>query len=337
MRGAKAIASVVLALITVACSTPSQSPSASGAVPEKQLEPAGTAAVTPSATAPAPGQQAPAAATGAPANPTPATQTNKVVLGVGTASEFHCPSTGTVIRTSTGRMFQFTEAKGSRCAYTDEGGNTRERYALFVDGFGQLARKEMDRLWPLSVGGRTDFDVVDMTPVQPTDRFSQRHFHESFVVTRQERVTLPAGRFDSFVVEWTETEIGRHHDKTEAVVTMWYAPQVGYVVKSSVRLVNANAADPYATTQYARMTYEATEVVMPNGQSLPVATGEPTVKAPGSEAPAPRTPPALAAPAATPAPASPATRLKTLRRLLDQKLITPQEYETRRKAILDSL
>lgn len=41
--------------------------------------------------------------------------------------------------------------------------------------------------------------------------------------------------------------------------------------------------------------------------------------------------------AATPASASPTDRMKALNDLRDQKLITPEEYETRRKAILNDL
>jgi hypothetical protein len=69
----------------------------------------------------------------------------------------------------------------------------------------------------------------------------------------------------------------------------------------------------------------------------------PAAPAPPAAAIAPSvTPQAQPAPAAMPVPPeapsrNPADRLRTLRDLLDQKLISPSEYEKRRKAILDSI
>ena len=59
-----------------------------------------------------------------------------------------------------------------------------------------------------------------------------------------------------------------------------------------------------------------------------------------SEERAPKAGPASSAPAAAagaPGPASPDNRLHALKQLLDQEVITPEEYEMRRKAILDSV
>jgi hypothetical protein len=250
---------------------------------------------------------------------------------------------------STGDQLKFTEANGERCGYVDDAGNARERYALFVDGFGRSARSELDRLWPLKVGNKVEFNILDTTPVQPTDRYAQKHYHESFEVVRQQRVTVPAGTFDTFVVQWAEKEIGQHHDTSVAEGSLWYAPQVGYFVKSAVNIVNAIAADPYGGTQYASMTYEAAEVTAPDGSTPPDADTKPATAS--GPPPAPTAAPAVAkpatasgsppAPAATPAAsdahASAADRLRALQQLLDQKLITPEEYQTRRKTILDSL
>jgi hypothetical protein len=233
------------------------------------------------------------------------------------AAEFHCPVAGTVIRNSSGGQLTFTEPNGMRCGYTDEAGQKRERYALFADGYGPLARKEMDALWPLTVGKTVSFQVRETMSVNYAGSSPDRR--EDFVVNRQERIAVPAGTFDTLVVEWTEQETGPN--PTGALVTLWYSPGVGYVVKSSVHMLNANEVKPYSASRYAGMTFDVTEITMPNGESLPVATA-----APGA------TP--VAAPAAS---GSPADRMKALNDLRDQKLITPAEYETRRKAILDGL
>jgi len=254
--------------------------------------------------------------------------------------EFHCPSAGTVFRTSTGQQFKFNETNGMRCGYTDESGNARERYAVFVDGFGRYARKEMDSLWPLKVGSRAEFEIIDTSPVQQSEKYLQRNFRESFSVVRQESISVPAGTFDTLVVEWREQSMGIH-TATEVLITLWYAPQPGYIVKSSVRLMNESATDQFNATPYDRMNYEAAAITLANGEPFPVASGgletrgKPGVPQPPAASRTPQNPNSV--PAATPASASPADRMRALNDLRDQKLITPEEYETRRKAILDEL
>jgi hypothetical protein len=170
--------------------------------------------------------------------------------------------------------------------------------------------------------------------VQVSDKYFTRDRQESFVVNRQERITVQAGTFDTFVIEWTEQETGAN--PTSALTTLWYAPSVGYVVKSSVHMLNGNEVSSLSASRYVGLTYDTTEITMPNGAPVPVATKE--LVAPT----APKLAPASAVPAASPAapvpaPATPQQRLQSLKQFLDQKLITPEEYETRRKAILDSL
>jgi hypothetical protein len=241
-------------------------------------------------------------------------------------AEFRCPAAGTVIKNSTGGQLTFTEANGFRCAYTDETGQKHERYALFADGYGPLARKELDALWPLKVGNTASFRVRETISSYGSAAPDRQ---EDFVVNRQERVTVPAGTFDTFVVEWTEQETGAN--PTGALITQWYAPGVGYVVKSSVHTLNTNGVRPYAEARYAGQTYDAVGITMPNGAPVPVATTEPVAPKPVSASS-----PAAASPAA-PASASPEERLRALQQLRDQNLITPQEYDARRKAILNGL
>jgi hypothetical protein len=88
-------------------------------------------------------------------------------------------------------------------------------------------------------------------------------------------------------------------------------------------------------------------VATPAATAAPPPAPPPAVVAPAA-VPAPPPPavaapvvplpaPTAAAPAAAPEQRNPADRLRMLRDLLDQKLITPSEYEKRRKAILDSI
>ncbi len=311
LRAARHLLSLVTTLCIAACSTPV------AAASPPAFEPAGTSAP------PAPSAISRIAASSQPIAPLTAAPPASPAQPPASTAEFHCPQAGLLIRTSTGEQFRFIDANGERCRYVDKNGDTRELYALLVDGFGQAAKTDLDRLWPLRVGNRVEYDIVDTTPVQPTDRFSQRHYHETFEVLRQERIAVPAGSFDAFVLQRQEKEIGRHHDTSVATVTMWYAPQVGSIVKSSVDIANMHADDPFAAAEYANMSYQAAEIVMPDGKIL---TSQPAA-VPG------------AAPVGTPSrsPASPADRLITLKRLLNEKLITKQEYEELRKAIIDGL
>jgi hypothetical protein len=91
-------------------------------------------------------------------------------------------------------------------------------------------------------------------------------------------------------------------------------------------VLDADPNDPYATSAYDGLKYEATEIAMPNGQRLPTAMSEPALQ----------TTPASDAPQAGPATTS-EERLKTLQQLRDQNLVTPEEYNARRKVILNEL
>ena len=237
--------------------------------------------------------------------------------------EFHCPAAGTVIRKSTGGQITFAEADGLRCAYTDEAGQKHQRYALFTDADGPLARKELDPLWPLKQGNTVSFTVIEAYPL--INRMTLPNHEEVFAVTRQERITVPAGTFDTYVVEWREQATGT--SRTSALITQWYAPGIGCVVKSSVQMLTTDESDPYGAMRYVGMTYDATEIALPNGQPLPAAV--PPLPAPTATS--------VGAPAPARTSASPADRLIALKRLLDEKLITRQEYDERRKAILDGL
>ena len=249
---------------------------------------------------------------------------------LGPTAEFRCPASGTVIRNSTGGQLTFTDANGFRCGFTDETGQKHERYAVFVDGYGRLARKEVEGLWPLKVGNTVSFHVSDNGPVQVSDKYFARDLQETFSVGRQERITVPAGTFDTFVIDWTEQETGAN--PTGALTTLWYSPSVGYVVKSSVHMLSTNDVSSASATRYVGMTYDTTEIAMPNGAPVPVATTQPVAPKPVSASN-----PATANPVTAPASATPEERLQALKQLLDQKLITQDEYETRRKAILNSL
>jgi len=182
-------------------------------------------------------------------------------------AEFRCPAAGTTVQTSTGRQYKFTQANGTRCGYVDENGMLHERYALFADASGRMARSEMEGLWPLRVGSKVEFDISEVATGQNpyTGKSAPRTYHERLEIVQQQSVTVAAGKFDAFVVEWREKQFSAA-GSGEAVITLWYAPQPGYFVKSSVQIINGNSPDdPYFEAQYSGMNYEATTVTMPEG------------------------------------------------------------------------
>ena len=225
-------------------------------------------------------QATPASAPGAPAQeqlPQPLTSMSPLSAQVKARplaqamepAAFRCPPAGTVVRTSTGQQYTFTQVNGMRCGYTDQNGVARERYAMFADGLGKSARQEMDAIWPLRIGNRIEFDVIDIQAGQDrysSDRMPTKSYQESFEIVRQESVTVPAGTFDTFVVEWREKQVPTGGG--EALITFWYAPQVGYFVRSSVQIITDNALDPFFKAKYSGMDYEATTVTLPRGQSV---------------------------------------------------------------------
>jgi len=201
----------------------------------------------------------------APEAPVPPDSVARIERYPSAASEFHCPAAGTLIRTSAQSSFKFTTGEGFTCGYVDQGGTARARYAIFADGYGRLARHELDSLWPLRVGNRVQFHNIDAN----TPNFlSKRDYEESVAVVRQEPVTVPAGRFDTFVIEWRETGFSQIY-RSDAIITLWYAPRTGYVVKSAVKIVEQDPRDPLGASQYAGLDYEATEVVEPNAAAEP--------------------------------------------------------------------
>ncbi|MGE5200889.1 MAG: hypothetical protein ACM3O6_02375, partial [Acidobacteriota bacterium] len=177
-------------------------------------------------------------------------------------AEFHCPAAGTLIRTSANVSFKFTDGKGMICGYLDQYGAARQRYAIFADGFGRLAKHDLDALWPLKVGNRVEFVVVDNSAPSLSGAWQSLDYEEKFTVVGVEPVTVPAGTFDTFVVEWREKGT-RGAARSEAIITSWYAPRTGYIVKSSVKVLERSAADPFANSQYFGLDYEATEIVVP--------------------------------------------------------------------------
>lgn len=120
-----------------------------------------------------------------------------------------------------------TAVDGWRTRFTDNAGREGSRVGLFISENPaqptQVDSADLAALWPLRVGKETEMKVNRGDEV----------WRYEFRVTGTQKVTVPAGEFDTFVVQAVETpELVRDPAKSySAMYTWWYAPEIGNVVK----------------------------------------------------------------------------------------------------------
>lgn len=198
-------------------------------------KPPGSAAVTPSvapaaemkAAMPAPAPQL--AALPPAALPKPAAEP-KVAPAPGTPTQlfgdeapFRCPDAGTEIdfRSGLTRIFSPPDhARAPDCAYSVANGVAHA--TAFGPYASRVAQQALRRLWPLRIGKRVSF---------ATEVSFGRVYNERYRVVRHERVTVPAGTFDAFVIDWDATSADQYANGYHETASFWYAPALGYVVK----------------------------------------------------------------------------------------------------------
>ena len=229
---------------------------------------------------------------------------------------FRCPAPGTVIEFTSGGKITFGDQDGFWCQGTGTKGQPWRWFAMMAGGGSRDApyiENHVERIWPLEVGKEIEFrypgsnDQVAGGGAPPYVFW----YIVKVTVVRHEPVTVPAGTFDAWLIEIHTTTSARLNGTF--IRSYWYAPEVGYNVKSTWHVAQGIGKDS---------AYEATAIY-----TAPPAT----VAAP------PPAPSVGAVPSAGPVPPSSADRLRELKGLLDRKLITPGEYEAKRKAILDQL
>lgn len=179
---------------------------------------------------------APAAPSTVPAAPVPVpSATQAALLTPPTASippssteeiAFRCPREGTLIQYDNGWSLSFKGASGFRCAYSDAAYKPHEKFAGFGDD-AKLLDAGLDKLWPLKVGKTQRFVISG----------SGAYLSETFSVLRRETMTVGAGTFDTFVVEWEELgrTINGYGDGTRFAPKrlFWFEPTLGLIVKST--------------------------------------------------------------------------------------------------------
>lgn len=159
-----------------------------------------------------------------------------------------CPAAGTVVNLSNGWSWTYLEPDGAWCRFRAGGKTERQAHGLWLqtwpDGRYQAGVKAglqaLAKLFPLATGRKASFDLAEAerrryggTTLSP--------MRQEIRVLRQEKVVVPAGSFDAFVVEWRDTLDRKALDNdrlyetvAHAAWTMWYVPAEGMAVRVRV-------------------------------------------------------------------------------------------------------
>ena len=132
-------------------------------------------------------------------------------------------STGPVIKDSTSTIFHYADSSVSTSSYSAwyTVGATSYGPAAFSSSTGsQLLVTNNTYLLPLNVTGTTAVGGVAKLSDASTRTYQ-------WTVLRGEKITVPAGTFDCWVVSYTRT----HSDGSSAVATLWVSPVVGNAVQ----------------------------------------------------------------------------------------------------------
>ena len=147
------------------------------------------------------------------------------------AAPYSPPPKGTAIETSAG-LLTVDAVQGYDLRLQDSQGGFRNPYALLVPKRGGdtgFSRRAVESMWPLQVGKS---ETIHYT--------TSAGGHEmTWKVPRMERITVPAGTFDTYVIELWERSVDYQYQAKE---TMWYSPALGYFVKFKQDLIAGTVA-----------------------------------------------------------------------------------------------
>jgi len=185
--------------------------------------------------------------------PAPVQVANALAQGVA----FDCPKPGTVIVLSGGQRLTFGSRTGFRCHAVDDGGKPADEYAGFVSisAVPSLAAADLERLWPLKE--RDEVVFATHTPELFSGALTQPWTSNRYRVVGTERLNLPAGDFDTVIVE-RRLQRRNAYNVLDVTQKLWYAPKIAHVVK----IVTEHANSMYAASAFPDRV-EATEVTVP--------------------------------------------------------------------------
>jgi uncharacterized caspase-like protein len=172
------------------------------------------------------------------------------------AAEFACPVAGTVIETrlaegGTGHLF-FEESSGFDCRFKNRSGEPFGRYAVVANTgspFQTQAAEEIAKLWPLKVGNAVEASFGN----------ARRIHRVKMSVPSRERLTVPAGTFETFVIEVEDRIEDKAPDAHHGIWRYWFSPEIGYAVKRTYQ--NIAGPRPANNPEW----WEATRITVPAG------------------------------------------------------------------------
>jgi hypothetical protein len=177
--------------------------------------------------------------------------------GAAREAEFRCPRSGTLVQYDNGTTLKFARQNGFHCGYADQNLKEAEKVAGFADD-AKFLDAGLGLLWPLSVGKQQRVSVSA----------GGAYLTHNFTVLRTERVSTPAGTFDTFVVEEEETGTGAQWAKR----LYWYAPDPELIVKSTFTLLKTSDTSVRAGTATATLVpgdYVATRIEGAGAKAAP--------------------------------------------------------------------
>lgn len=153
-------------------------------------------------------------------------------------------SAGTVVYLSSGGFLKYLDVHGETVTTENAAHNVATRPGgFFTPASGSTYdASALQGLWPLKVGKTVQF-------IQHRDQDAWR---QTVKVLRTESVAVPAGRFDTFVVQRESRGLGANNFL--ATYTYWYAPYPGAIVKYQV--------DQQAGAAVADRSWVATHVLV---------------------------------------------------------------------------
>lgn len=144
---------------------------------------------------------------------------------------FRCPAKGTTITFQDGRSATALERRDDTCVYAVGTATEARIFSLSRQDQprAERFRHAMATLWPLEVGKSAVADHdLNLTGDDDIDRKFATEIKETITVLRSERLTTPAGTFDTYVIERAYEMIFRH---THGRYLLWHEPNSGVVLK----------------------------------------------------------------------------------------------------------
>lgn len=145
---------------------------------------------------------------------------------------FHCPKPETVIAFNNGSPITFTGQAGLECVFKTANGKFTHQFLGLAGANSPFAQNHGERLFPLKVGNEITYTSTANSShatgelVSPTMTI---YYSNTVKVVRQEQLATAAGTFDTYVIEWHEIVLGKGSGAW--LNTVWYAPNLGYIVK----------------------------------------------------------------------------------------------------------